>query len=61
MNFTPRFNGLENFDDLEILAFVGSYLGWIVRPTARYYYHARQIKEAGQDWQGWLLQQWFSD
>jgi len=68
LHFCPTAEGLhaeilrrETFTDREILGFVGSYLRSIVRPTARQYYHAKEIKDAGHDWQGWLLQQWFAD
>ena len=47
------------FKDQVILDFIAEYMRWIVRPTARYYYHANEIKDAGQDWRGWLFQQWF--
>jgi hypothetical protein len=47
------------FKDRAILDFVQGCLPWIVRPTARHYFHALEIKNAGKDWQGWLLQQWF--
>ena len=49
------------FHDLTILDFTAVHLPWIAQPDARNYVHAKEIKDAGLDWQKYLYQQWFAD
>ena len=49
------------FHDQDILDFTAAHLPWITQPDARNYVHAKEIKDAGLDWQKYLYQQWFAD
>ena len=49
------------FDDAEVFSFIGEHLGMISEPSQRHYFVAKELHEAGLDWQGALLSTWGVD